>query len=94
MKFRHYLKALKIYSLLNIILGIVVFIAFLVSIKNVYEVYVVPYSAKTIVNHIYAITQILLSLPLIIEGFIVALIGFFIAKNFMIVYGNLKRFFS
>lgn len=92
MKIKHYLKALKIYFLLSIIFVFALLIVFLFGIKGVYQLFLMNEEVFSIANCIKAMTNVLLGLPGIIEALIVSLIGFFITKNFKIVYGNLMRF--
>lgn len=92
MKINHYLKVLKICFLINIILGSAFLILFLLGAKDAYKMFL-AYEGTSIVKHIHAISEILLRVPPVLETVIVALIGFFIARNFRLVYGKIKHLF-
>ncbi len=93
MKFKNYLKFLKIYFLFNLVLGIVFFILFAVGAKGVFQMLFYNQAGSTIVRILKAVNGIAGRIPFLLETFLVSLTGFFIAKNFKIIYGSLKKYF-
>ena len=91
MKFRNYLKAVKFYFLLEIIFALVLLISIIFSGKSVYEMYVSLGKSLAIVNHLRAASEIIGRFQYLVKFLLVSLTGFFIAKNFRLVYGKLKN---
>ena len=93
MKFRNYLKVLKIFFVIEIIVAIVLLVCFCLGAKGVYKMFLDIGSGTAAFKHIRALEQILGRIPFLLRFVLVFLSGFFVVKNFKTIYSKLREYF-
>lgn len=97
MKFRSYLKIIKIYFLLTIVFAFVSFVIVIFGGKSLFET-VSLYGEMNrdipkVALYLSATNQIIEGIRFNIKILLTGLTVFFIAKNFKLVYGKLREYF-
>ena len=93
MKFRNYLKVLKIFFVIEIIVVIVLLVCFCLGAMSVYNMFLSVSSVTVDFKHIRALEQILGRIPFLLRFVLVSLSGFFVVKNFKTIYSKLREYF-
>ena len=97
MKFRSYLKIIKIYFLLSIVSAFVSFVAVIFGGKSLLEMALqygeVNKEIPKIALYLRGINQTIARIHFQLYTLLICLIIFFIAKNFKLVYGKLREYF-
>lgn len=97
MKFRSYLKIIKIYFLLSIVSAFVSFVAVIFGSKSLLEMALqygeVNKEIPKIALYLRGINQTIARIHFQLYTLLICLIIFFIAKNFKLVYGKLREYF-
>ena len=96
MKFRSYLTANKILSVINIVFALVSLVILILGSKSIFEM-VSLYGEMnkdipTIAIYLRAINQIVEGVRFNLEILLAGLTMFFAAKNFKLVYGKLREY--
>ncbi|MBQ2464929.1 MAG: hypothetical protein II507_08095 [Treponema sp.] len=97
MKFRSYLKIIKIYFLLSILSAFVSFVTVIFGSKSLLEMALqygeVNKEIPKIALYLRGINQTIARIHFQLYTLLICLIIFFIAKNFKLVYGKLREYF-
>ena len=97
MKFRSYLKIIKIYFLLSIVSAFVSFVAVIFGSKSLLEMALqygeVNKEIPKIALYLRGINQTIARIHFQLYTLLICLIIFFIAKNFKLVYGKIREYF-
>ena len=97
MKFRSYLKIIKIYFLLSIVSAFVSFVTVIFGGKSLLEMALqygeVNKEIPKIALYLRGINQTIARIHFQLYTLLICLIIFFIAKNFKLVYGKLREYF-
>ena len=93
MKFRNYLKVLKIFFVIEIIVVIVLLVCFCLGAMSVYNMFLSVSSVTVDFKHIRALEQFLGGIPFLLRWVLVSLSGFFVVKNFKTIYSKLREYF-
>ena len=97
MKFRSYLKIIKIYFLLSIVSAFVSFVTVIFGGKSLLEMALqygeVNKEIPKIALYLRGINQTIARIHFQLYTLLICLIIFFIAKNFKLVYGKIREYF-
>lgn len=97
MKFRSYLKIIKIYFLLSIVSAFVSFVTVIFGSKSLLEMALqygeVNKEIPKIALYLRGINQTIALIHFQLYTLLICLIIFFIAKNFKLVYGKIREYF-
>ena len=97
MKFRSYLKIIKIYFLLSIVLTLICLGILIPGSKSLFEMALqygeVNKEIPKIALYLRGINQTIARIHFQLYTLLTCLIIFFIAKNFKLVYGKLREYF-
>ena len=97
MKFKSYLTANKILSVINIVFALVSLVIVILGSKTVFEMFKLSRELHkeipAIALYFRAINQIVEGVRFNIKILLTGLTVFFIAKNFKLVYGKLREYF-
>ena len=96
MKFRSYLTANKILSVINIVFALVSFVIVILGSKTVFEMFKLSGEMNkdipAIALYFRAINQIVEGVRFNLEILLAGLTMFFVAKNFKLVYGKIREY--
>ena len=97
MKFKSYLTANKILSVINIVFALVSLVILILGSKTVFEMFKLSGEMNkdipAIAIYLRAINQIVEGVRFNLEILLAGLTIFFSAKNFKLVYGKLREYF-
>ena len=91
MKFRYYLKAVGIYYLLSAVFALASLVLLIFSAKGVFEAHILYGKAPTVAMYLRGLAQVAGSFQFSVKILLVSLTGFFVARNFRLVYAKAKE---